>query len=79
MHSFRWQSQLGETLNAPKRNRRYLNRDRESTNERFVHDYYVDDCLYDNDAFKLRYHLSRNLFIRVANDLKDNYKIFQLI
>lgn len=61
---------LGTTLNAPKRNRKYLNKGREAANEHLLHDYFVNDCLYNNDAFKCYSRLSRNLIMHITNDLK---------
>lgn len=69
---------LSESLNAPHRSGRYLNRDRKVANKRLLHHDFVDDCLYDDDAFKHYFRLSRNLFIHIANHMKDHYKSFQL-
>lgn len=43
----------GESSNALKRSKRYLNKDCEVANEHLVQDYFVDDFLYDN--YKMGY------------------------
>ncbi|CAH1412636.1 unnamed protein product [Lactuca virosa] len=68
----------GETSHREKKHRKYINRDREAAHELLVCDYFVTDSLYDLSKFKERFRISRNLFLRIALDLKRNYEFFQL-
>ena len=48
------------------------------THELLVHDYFSHDSLYDLLKFEDRFRISRNLFLRIARDLANNYEFFQL-
>ena len=52
-----------------------LNRDRAAAHDRLVHDYFADDWVYDLDAFKRRFRVSRHIFLRIINALESRYKL----
>nr|KAJ0198376.1 hypothetical protein LSAT_V11C700370070 [Lactuca sativa] len=68
----------GKSSHCEKKHRKWINRDREATNELLVRDYFSHDSLYDLSRFEERFRISRNLFLRIARDLKYNYEFFQL-
>jgi len=72
------QGQLAEPSEPNWLSRTSVNRDRQGAHDRLVRDYFADNCLYDNVAFKRRFRLSRNLFNRICKDLDDQYPYFQL-
>ncbi|XP_052626641.1 uncharacterized protein LOC111918978 [Lactuca sativa] len=70
--------QRGEFSNVEKKRRKSINQDREAANELLVHDYFNLDSLYDLSKFEDHFRISRNLFLRIARDLENNYEFFQL-
>nr|KAJ0222118.1 hypothetical protein LSAT_V11C200099480 [Lactuca sativa] len=70
--------QRGESSNDEKKRRILINRDRIATHELLVHDYFGPDSLYDLSKLEERFRISRNLFLRIARDLENNYEFFQL-
>lgn len=58
--------------------RKQKNRNRKAAHERLMADYFNDDCLYDDNIFRNRYRLTKNLFLRIATDLNAHYPCFQL-
>ncbi|XP_022019320.1 uncharacterized protein LOC110919354 [Helianthus annuus] len=60
----------------PKR-RKYIVRERETTNDLLVRDYFSPEPTYDENMFKRRFRMSKNLFLRISKDLEDNYPYFQ--
>ncbi|KAL7611052.1 hypothetical protein Lser_V15G12644 [Lactuca serriola] len=70
--------QRGESTNTEKRRRISIVRDRMAAHELLVHDYFAPDSLYDLSKFEDWFRISRNLFLRIARDLENNYEFFQL-
>ncbi|KAL7600927.1 hypothetical protein Lser_V15G23011 [Lactuca serriola] len=64
---------------APLRTKRTtLNRDCEEGHKRLVHDYFVDDCVYQPKDFKRRFCLRKSVFQRIVNAMESRYEYFQL-
>ncbi|KAI3496374.1 hypothetical protein L2E82_13887 [Cichorium intybus] len=65
---------------TPEKRRRLAakNRNREEGHEKFIRDYFSEDCVYDDKDFKSRFRLTRSMFLRIVHDLEANYEIFQL-
>ena len=54
-----------------------INRDRETANHNLFVDYFADNPRYGDDMFRRRYRMSRELFLRIVDAVKnhDNYFI----
>nr|KAJ0205262.1 hypothetical protein LSAT_V11C500272280 [Lactuca sativa] len=68
----------GESSHSKKKNRKWINRGRETANELLGRDYFASDSLYDLSKFEERFRISINLFLRIARDLDRNFEFFQL-
>ncbi|XP_023741934.1 uncharacterized protein LOC111890007 [Lactuca sativa] len=55
-----------------------LNRDREDEHRRLVHKYFADNCVYQPNDFKRRFHLQINVFQRIANVMENRYEYFHM-
>ncbi|MFS7976713.1 hypothetical protein Hanom_Chr10g00895641 [Helianthus anomalus] len=65
----------GTSQPQPKR-RKYIVRERENANDLLVSDYFSPQPTYDEKMFRRRFHISKNLFLRIPKDLEDNYGFF---
>ncbi|XP_020272452.1 uncharacterized protein LOC109847631 [Asparagus officinalis] len=54
-----------------------INRDRETTHQNLVIDYFTDNPSFREDMFRRRYRMSRSLFLRIVNAVKDHDYYFQ--
>ncbi|XP_020245249.1 uncharacterized protein LOC109823383 [Asparagus officinalis] len=54
-----------------------INRDRETAHQNLVIDYFVDNPRFGQDMFRCRYRMSRSLFIRIVDAVKDHDHYFQ--
>ncbi|XP_020266873.1 uncharacterized protein LOC109842405 [Asparagus officinalis] len=54
-----------------------INRDRETAHQNLVIDYFVDNPRFGEDMFRRRYRMSRSLFIRIVDAVKDHDHYFQ--
>ena len=52
-----------------------INRDRESADHRLFYDYFAESPRYNDQMFRRRFRMSRNLFLRIVNkvETRDNY------
>ena len=50
------------------------NRDRVEEHRHLVHDYLVNNCVYQPSNFKIRFRLRKNVFQRIANALENRYR-----
>ena len=64
-------------LHEPPKRRKYIVRERQTANESLVRDYFSPESTYDEKSIRRRFRMSRNLFIRISNDLENNYEYFQ--
>ncbi|XP_021974472.1 uncharacterized protein LOC110869537 [Helianthus annuus] len=60
----------------PKR-RKYIVRDRVTTHDLSVSDYFSPNPTYDDSTFRRRFRMSRDLFLRRSNDLSSKYEYFR--
>jgi len=60
---------------APRSNRKYLNRDHATANQRLIDDYFANEHTYDDAMFRRRYQMQKHVFLRIVGDLSssDNY------
>ena len=54
-----------------------INRDRENAHHRLYNDYFSDNPVYNGTMFCRRYRMSRSLFIRIVDAVKDHDRYFQ--
>ncbi|XP_047337985.1 putative nuclease HARBI1 [Impatiens glandulifera] len=54
-----------------------INRDRENAHHRLYNDYFSDNPVYNEIMFRRRYRMSRSLFIRIVDAVKDHDRYFQ--
>ncbi|XP_020270863.1 uncharacterized protein LOC109846051 [Asparagus officinalis] len=54
-----------------------INRDRENAHQNLVIDYFADNPRFGEDMFRRRYRMSRSLFIRIVDAVKDHDHYFQ--
>lgn len=54
-----------------------LNRNHEATTQRLRRQYFDDDCLYVDDAFRRRFRISRPIFERIFEEVKQHDTFFQ--
>ncbi|XP_020253854.1 uncharacterized protein LOC109830908 [Asparagus officinalis] len=54
-----------------------INRDRETTHQNLVIDYFADNPRFGEDMFRRRYRMSRSLFLRIVDAMKDHDYYFQ--
>ena len=54
-----------------------LERDREGANETLFRHYFSPEPVYDEAHFRRRFRMSRQLFLRISNDLAEMYPFFQ--
>ncbi|XP_047314080.1 putative nuclease HARBI1 [Impatiens glandulifera] len=54
-----------------------INRDREAADRRLYNDYFSDNPLYNDTMFRRRYRMSRSLFLRIVDTVKDHDGYFQ--
>ncbi|KAI3683838.1 hypothetical protein L1987_84353 [Smallanthus sonchifolius] len=52
-------------------------RDRKEANERIIRDYFSDTPMYNEKKFRIRFRMSRELFMRICGDLEREYQYFQ--
>ncbi|PKU75260.1 hypothetical protein MA16_Dca024834 [Dendrobium catenatum] len=57
--------------------RAYINRDREAVDRRLYQDYFSSNPVYNETMFRRRYRMSRTLFLRVLDVVKEHDKYFQ--
>ena len=60
-----------------KKKRHYVERDRESANDRLLNDYFVDRPLYPEFMFRRRFRMRRTVFLRLVNQLAATDPYFQ--
>ena len=53
-----------------------INRDREAADQRLFDDYFADTPRYDEGMFRRRFRMSRSLFLRIINAVKDHDNYF---
>ncbi|XP_022018806.1 uncharacterized protein LOC110918833 [Helianthus annuus] len=66
----------GTSQPQPKR-RKYIVRERETSNDLLVSDYFSREPTHDKRMFRHRFRMSKNLFLRVSKDLEDTYAFFR--
>ncbi|XP_020266798.1 uncharacterized protein LOC109842316 [Asparagus officinalis] len=54
-----------------------INRDRENAHQNLVIDYFADNPRFGEDMFRRRYRMSRSLFLRIVDAVKDHDYYFQ--
>ncbi|XP_020271530.1 uncharacterized protein LOC109846695 [Asparagus officinalis] len=54
-----------------------INRDRETAHQNLVIDYLADNPRFEEDMFRRRYRMSRSLFLRIVDAVKDHDYYFQ--
>ncbi|XP_020266214.1 uncharacterized protein LOC109841676 [Asparagus officinalis] len=54
-----------------------INRDRETAHQNLVIDYFADNPRFGEDMFRRRYRMSRSLFLRIVDAVKDHDYYFQ--
>ncbi|XP_020254746.1 uncharacterized protein LOC109831756 [Asparagus officinalis] len=54
-----------------------INRDRENAHQNLVIDYFADNPRFGEDMFRRRYQMSRSLFLRIVDAVKDHDYYFQ--
>nr|XP_043639336.1 uncharacterized protein LOC122610409 [Erigeron canadensis] len=58
--------------------RKYTNRDnRFEPHDHLVRDYFAEEPKFDDDFFRIRFRMSRRLFVKIATDLESNFEYFQ--
>ncbi|XP_022024738.1 uncharacterized protein LOC110925077 [Helianthus annuus] len=67
-----------EETSQPRTRVAALNRDREGAYERLAGDYFSKNYVYTNEQFGCRFQMSRQLFVRIANDLANYDDFFTL-
>jgi hypothetical protein len=60
-----------ESSRQPKRHRRYIKRDSDSTHDRLHQDYFADDCVYPLNYFRRRYRMRQQLFLSIMHELGE--------
>ncbi|KAL7597307.1 hypothetical protein Lser_V15G28517 [Lactuca serriola] len=65
-----------ESSNAA-RTRAVINRDHQAAHDLLVHDYFADNCLYNDDSFERRFRLNKAIFLRISNALESRYDFFK--
>ena len=61
----------------PRKKRTYISRDRESSNECLIADYFSNQPLYDERQFRRRFRMRKHVFIRIVDTLSLHYRFFQ--
>ena len=54
-----------------------INHDREAADQRLFADYFADNPRYDEGMFRQRFRMSRSLFLRIVNAVKDHDNYFK--
>ncbi|XP_020272614.1 uncharacterized protein LOC109847785 [Asparagus officinalis] len=54
-----------------------INRNRENVHQNLVIDYFADNPRFGEDMFRRRYRMSRSLFLRIVDAVKDHDYYFQ--
>ncbi|XP_035842204.1 uncharacterized protein LOC118488894 [Helianthus annuus] len=67
-----------ETSSQPQTRATTLNRDREAGRDNLVADYFADEPVYTDAMFRCRFRMSRQLFLRIAEDLAQSDLFFTL-
>lgn len=57
--------------------RAVVDRDRQTAYKLLVRDYFVGNCLYNDEAFKRCFRLNRTLFLCISNILQARYEYFK--
>nr|XP_043629212.1 uncharacterized protein LOC122600513 [Erigeron canadensis] len=58
--------------------RKYTNRNnRIESHDRLVRDYFAEEPKFDEDFFRTRFRMSRQLFVKIATYLESNFQYFQ--
>ncbi|KAL3618490.1 hypothetical protein CASFOL_037572 [Castilleja foliolosa] len=55
----------------------FINRGREEAHQRLLADYFTNNLAYNEDMFRRRYRMSRSLFLRIVDAVKDHDNYFQ--
>src|ERR1044071_2069111 len=66
-----------EGTSEPPKRRKYIIRERETGNELLVRDYFSPESTFDERSFRRRFRMSRNLFLRITNDLENKFDYFK--
>ncbi|XP_076903357.1 uncharacterized protein LOC143558396 [Bidens hawaiensis] len=61
----------------PLERRPHLQRDRVGAHDRLMKDYFSSDATFDLERFRRRFRMSRQLFLRILDDLESVYAFFQ--
>ena len=67
----------GSSSNNRRRRRKYINRNRETGEDRLMRDYFGDEPVYTDFQFRTRFRMQRHLFLRIVTDLENRYAFFQ--
>jgi len=60
-----------EISSRPRKTRKVINRQREEAHLRLMKDYFDDDCVFDEGAFRRRFQMYKGLFLRIVDDLEN--------
>ncbi|XP_010666752.1 uncharacterized protein LOC104883881 [Beta vulgaris subsp. vulgaris] len=62
---------------SKKTHRKVVPRDREGANERLIRDYFCNQLLYDEGQSRRRFHMRKEVFLRIANALAATDSFFK--
>ena len=60
-----------EISSRPRKTRKVINRQREEAHLRLMKDYFDNDCVFYEGAFRKRFWMSKGLFLRIVDDLQN--------
>lgn len=65
------QQDVADTASHPRKTRKVINRNREVAQLTLMKNYFTEDCIFDERAFKRRYRMSKAMFLRIVDDLQN--------
>ncbi|XP_033131835.1 uncharacterized protein LOC117126822 [Brassica rapa] len=66
-----------EAQSRPQRRRAYVERNRETGQDRLWNDYFSEDATFSSQLFRRRFRMNKELFLRLVHGLSERFPFFQ--
>uniref|UniRef100_A0A0D3BEL7 DDE Tnp4 domain-containing protein n=1 Tax=Brassica oleracea var. oleracea TaxID=109376 RepID=A0A0D3BEL7_BRAOL len=66
-----------EAQSRPQRRRAYVERNRETGQDRLWNDYFIEDATFSSQLFRRRFRMNKELFLRLVHGLSERFPCFQ--
>ncbi|XP_033135115.1 putative nuclease HARBI1 isoform X1 [Brassica rapa] len=66
-----------EAQSRPQRRRAYVERNRETGQDRLWNDYFSEDATFSSQLFRRRFRMNKRLFLRLVHGLSERFPFFQ--